>query len=137
MITLNDYVGPHANSPDWNEQRKSNAIKFLAKCSSLEEEMQKDGVVFPINPKTKTQISGSTFGGFRPQDCPQGAPNSSHKDGEGVDRFDPKEEIDNWCMAHVDRLKVHGIHIEHPSKTVGWSHWTDRAPPSGRQVFYP
>ena len=51
--------------------------------------------------------------------------------------FDPNEDIDNWCAAHVDRLKFHGIHIEHPSKTIGWSHWTDRAPPSGRQVFFP
>ena len=137
MITLNQYVGVHRESPDWTPSREQAATKLLAKCNSLQAEMEADGVVFPVNPKTKSQISGSTFGGFRPQNCPQGSPNSSHKEGRGVDNFDPNEDIDNWCIAHVDRLKFHGIHIEHPSKTIGWSHWTDRAPPSGRQVFFP
>lgn len=137
MITLNDYVGPHAKSPDWTLHRQTCATNMLAKCNSLKQEMEKDGVIFQTNPKTETNISGNTFGGFRPQSCPEGAPNSSHKEGRGIDIYDPDGKIDEWCMFHVERLKVHGIHIEHPFKTPSWSHWTDRAPPSGRQVFYP
>lgn len=137
MITLEQYVGPHKDSPDWTPERQVNAKRLLEECADLEAEMIADGVSFPDNPATESGVSGQTFGGFRPQDCPQGAPNSSHKEGSGVDRYDPLEAIDNWCMAHQDRLKAHGIYIEHPDATKGWSHWTTRSPKSGRTVFYP
>ena len=137
MITLNQYVGLHRESPDWTPTREQNATKFLAKCCALEVEMARGGVQFPDNPVTKSGISGKTFGGFRPQDCSQGAPTSSHKEGRGVDRYDPRGDIDTWCASHLDRLAFHGIYIEHPSATPGWSHWTDRAPQSGKRVFQP
>lgn len=137
MITLNEYVGPHRASPDWTPIRVQNATKLLAACMALETEMALAGVGFPINPKTKSGVSGTTFGGFRPQNCPEGMPNSSHKEGLAVDRYDPTGEIDVWCMAHLDRLAHHGIYIEHPSATTGWSHWTIKAPRSGNRAFYP
>ena len=137
MITLNQYVGPHRASPDWTPTREQNATKLLAACCALEVEMARGGVSFPDNPATKSGVSGQTFGGFRPQDCPIGAPNSSHKEGLAVDRYDPRGEIDAWCMAHIDRFEKHGIYIEHPSATPGWSHWTIRAPKSGNRAFYP
>lgn len=137
MVTLEQYVGPHSKSPDWTSERKANAIRSLKAFANLEAEMVEAGIVFPINPVTGSGVSGQTFGGFRPQNCPQGASNSSHKTGEGLDRYDPKGEIDAWLMAHQDRLKAHRIYIEHPSKTAGWSHWTTRAPGSGNSVFYP
>lgn len=137
MITLNQYVGPHRASPDWTPAREQAAIRSLGVFDQLEAEMVADGVVFPINPATGSGVSGQTFGGFRPQSCPQGAPNSSHKEGTGVDRYDPKEDIDNWCMAHQDRLKFHGMYIESPDLTIGWSHWTTRRPGSGNTVFMP
>jgi hypothetical protein len=137
VITLNQYVGPHRDSKDWTPTREQNATKLLAACCSLEVEMARGGVGFPDNPITKSGVSGNTFGGFRPQNCPQGAPNSSHKEGLAVDRYDPRGEIDVWCMAHLDRLAKHGIYIEHASATPGWSHWTIRAPKSGNRAFYP
>lgn len=137
MITIEQYVGVHSDSPDWTKQRQENAEKLLEACANLEEEAVADGVEFPINPSTLSGVSGKTYGGFRPQNCPQGAPNSSHKEGMAVDRYDPKGEIDAWCMANQDRLEAHGIYIEDPSATIGWSHWTTRAPRSGRRVFYP
>lgn len=137
MITLNQYVGPHRSSHDWTPEREQNATRLLAACVALEVEMARGGVAFPDNPKTLSGVSGTTFGGFRPQDCPIGAPNSSHKEGLAVDRYDPRGEIDVWCMAHQDRLAAHGIYIEHPSATPGWSHWTIKAPRSGNRVFYP
>jgi hypothetical protein len=137
MITLNEYVGPHRASKDWTPAREQNATKLLAACAALEVEMVDDGVVFPTNPATGSGVSGQTFGGFRPQDCPQGAPDSSHKEAQAVDRYDPKNEIDDWIVKHLDRLAFHGLYIEHPSATSTWSHWTTRAPKSGRRVFYP
>ena len=79
MITLNQYVGVHRSSPDWTPAREQNATKLLAACCALEVEMAHGGVAFPDNPRTKNGISGDTFGGFRPQNCPIGAPNSAHK----------------------------------------------------------
>lgn len=137
MITLLHYVGPHADSPDWTPERQANARKLLTACAALESEMMRGGVAFPDNPKTRNGISGQAFGGFRPQCCQQGAPGSAHKQGLAVDRYDPRGEIDAWCMAHQDRLAVHGIYIEHPSATPGWSHWSIRAPKSGNRVFTP
>lgn len=137
MITIEEYVGPHADSPDWTEERQENAAKLLEACSVLEDEMTASGVEFPINPATGSGVSGQTFGGFRPQDCPQGAANSSHKLGLAVDRYDPHGRIDAWLLAHPDALAEHGIYIEHPDATHTWSHWTIKPPGSGHHVFYP
>ncbi len=137
MITLTQYVGPHEKSTDWNDTRQANAANMLVACSKLEMLAKADGVKFLDNPATGNGISGSTFGGFRPQNCKQGAPTSSHKEGLAVDRYDPDGKIDEWCMANLDRLETCGIYLEHPDATLHWSHWSTRAPKSGRRVFYP
>lgn len=137
MITLEQYVGPHAKSPDWTPERQANAQKLLLTCANLEAEMVSAGVKFPDNAATKSGVSGQTFGGFRPQDCPQGAPHSSHKEGLAVDRYDPLNEIDAWLLDNQDALERHGIYIEHPDSTKHWSHWSIKPPGSGHHVFYP
>lgn len=136
MITLQQYFGPWWDHPDATDERKANAERLLAVCESLEAEMDSD-VTFPDNPATGDGVSGIQYGGFRPQDCPQGAPHSSHKEGLAVDRYDPHGDIDTWCMAHQDILKAKGIYIEHPDSTPHWSHWTIHSPASGHTVFYP
>ena len=137
MITFNQYVGTHRDCDDWTVERQLNAQKLLAACCALEAEMARGGVKFPDNPITKSGISGNTLGGFRPQACTVGAPNSNHKVGRAVDRYDPDGKIDAWCMAHQDRLAAHGIWLEHPSATPGWSHWQSVGVRSGNRVFYP
>ena len=92
---------------------------------------------YKINPKTKSQISGETLGGFRPQSSKVGAPKSSHKEGLAVDLYDPDGAIDSWCMVNFEKMAECGIYIEHPSKTIGWSHWTIKRPGSGNRVFFP
>ena len=137
MITLTQYAGPHASSPDWNDTTQANAAQLLVACSRLEFLAAQDGVKFPNNPATGNGVSGETFGGFRPQNCPIGAPHSAHKEGKAVDRYDPDGLIDKWCFANQDRLESCGIYLEHPDATKGWSHWSTKAPASGRVVFYP
>ena len=137
MITFAQYIGPHFKSPDLTPERRANAYRLLDACQKLEEYAAADGVRFLANPATGSNVSGKTFGGFRPQDCPQGSPNSSHKEAMAVDRYDPHDEIDAWCMANLDKLEECGIYIEHPDSTHTWSHWTIRAPHSGNRVFYP
>lgn len=148
MITLIQYVGRHAGSPDWTAECQHNAVELLLKCADLEELMKTEGIHFPDNPVTQTGVSGNVFGGFRPKSCPQGSEHSSHKEGRGVDRYDPNNFIDDWlandyrkCVAENreqdSALVKCGLYIEHPNSTPGWSHWTDRAPPSGNRIFLP
>lgn len=138
MITLDEYVGPWADSPDWTPEIRANAHALLLPATwALEKIMREDGIIFRDNPHTGSGISGQTFGGFRPQDCPQGAPLSKHKQGLAADRYDPAGEIDGWCMRNLVELERCGIWIEHPDATVGWSHWQCVPPKSGRRVFQP
>lgn len=137
MITLDQYVGIWHTSPDWTDARALNATRLLSACCALEAEMAAGGVRFPDNPATRSGVSGQTYGGFRPQACPIGAERSNHKQGLAVDRYDPGDKIDLWCMAHPDRLERHGIWIEHADATLGWSHWQIVPPRSGARIFRP
>ena len=137
MLTLEDYVGTHANSPDWDTEMQENAERLCAAVNGLMMDMKLSGVNFRINPVTGSCVSGSTFGGFRPKDCPQGAANSSHKEALAVDLYDPLGEIDKWLLEHVDKLEEYGIYIEHPDDTQHWSHWSIKPPGSGRHIFKP
>jgi len=139
MITLVQYFGKFFNHTDATSTRKVSAQALLDACNRLEALALEDGVEFPNSPKTGTGVSGEHdgYGGFRPQDCPQGAAHSSHKEGMAVDRYDPHGKIDAWCMANFEKLSRVGIYIEHPSATEGWSHWTIRAPKSGSRAFFP
>ena len=137
MITVDQYFGFYKDCEDVTEERRQNAILLLHACSALEYFAVRDGIEFPINPRTDSNVSGQTYGGFRPQSCTQGAPHSAHKEALAVDRYDPEGLIDKWCMEHLDLLETCGIYIEHPSKTGGWSHWSIKRPGSGNRVFYP
>jgi len=137
MITLADYFGEWYACPDATETRRDNAERLLDACGDLELQARNDGVVFPINPATNSEVSGATYGGFRPMSCTQGALHSSHKEALAVDRYDPDGEIDSWCMNNLEQLERCGIYIEHPDSTPGWSHWTIKPPGSGNRVFRP
>lgn len=137
MITFSDYMGRWLGHPDVTPERVDNAEKLLDACSDLEVFARQDGVEFPLNPITGTPISGVQFGGFRPQSCTVGAKKSAHKDGMAVDRYDPDDKIDAWCMANLRRLEWCGIYLEHPDDTPGWSHWSTKRPGSGNRVFHP
>ena len=140
MITIQQYFGKFFDHTDANEARKLNAANLLVACANLEAMAKADGIAFPDNPATKSGVSGTQYGGFRPQDCPEGAPHSSHKEGLAVDRYDLDGHIDAWCMLNSGiegKLEQCGIYIEHPAKTEHWSHWTIKPPGSGNRVFYP
>jgi hypothetical protein len=140
MISFEEYFGPWLGHEDATEERRANAVKLLTAVGLLERLAITDGVEFPDNPATGSGVSGQTYGGFRPQDCPQGAAHSSHKEALAVDRYDPHGDIDKWCVLNSEvggKLEQCGIYIEHPADTPGWSHWTLRRPGSGNRVFHP
>ena len=135
MILLSDYFGKWADHPDATEKRKDAALELIGKVNALLDDAFLHSIDLIDNPVTGTSISGSRYGGFRPQDCPQGAPNSSHKEGRGIDLYDPNNELDNWLSDAM--LEKHGLYRESPLVTRGWCHLTDRAPGSGKRTFMP
>lgn len=137
-MTPDDVIGPWDDSKDLTSERLENIrMRLIPAVNALEARMLADGFVFPVNPLTKTGVSGQTFGGFRPQECPCGAAKSNHKIGLAVDRYDPQGGIDAWCMKNLPILAECGIWLEHPDSTKGWSHWQCVPPKSGRRVFMP
>ncbi len=106
---------------------------MLAKVFDLLREAESNGVEVQTNPKTRTLVSGEVYGGFRPQDCPIGAPHSAHKEGRAVDVYDPTGALDKWLTDA--RLAAHGLYREAPSATNGWCHLQDR--PTANRTFVP
>lgn len=135
MITLADYFGPWLDCRDATDERRENAQQLLEMVNPLLDAAAQAGVLLPINPSTGSQVSGATYGGFRPKSCPQGAEHSSHKDGEGVDVYDPQNQLDAWLTDEI--LDAYGLYREHPDATHTWCHLTTRAPRSGRRTFKP
>ncbi len=136
-ILPHDYFGQWANHPDATQEVRDNADILLQAVNNLMEEAYEDGIDFKLNPATKSYVSGATYGGFRPQRCTQGAPNSSHKTGQGIDVYDYGVGFAEWCFKHQDRLQANGLYMESPSATVNWCHLTTRAPKSGKRCFLP
>lgn len=135
MITTAQYFGEFLEHRDALDVYKKNADALLEKVNALIFTYERSGGKVPVNPLTGCQISGTRYGGFRPQDCSQGAPQSSHKTGRGVDVYDPQGKFDAWITDEI--LEAFGLYREHPDDTHGWVHLTDRAPGSGRRTFQP
>lgn len=137
MITYEDYLGPYEGNSDVTEEVEENALRLLDAVNNLLDRAEEDGVVLEINPKTKTYVSGTENGGFRPQSCPVGAPNSKHKKGLAVDVYDPEGELDEWCGRNVKVLEELGLYLEASKYTPTWCHIQCEPPGSGRRFFIP
>lgn len=135
MISPNDVIGPWRNSADLTEERLEHITDLVPAVNALLARAAQAGVKLPINPKTKTQVSGKQFGGFRPQTCPIGAPLSAHKQGLAVDIYDPDNKLDAWITDEV--LRECGLFREGGRWTPGWTHLTIRRPGSGNRTFVP
>jgi len=137
VITLEDYFGPFFNHPDATVEKKANAGALLEQVNGLRDDARADGVVFVVNPHTGNFISGNGHGGFRPEDCTVGADNSPHKDGNGVDNYDPRRSFAAWCRMHPERLAARGLYMEREEWTPTWVHLQRVPPRSGRIAFIP
>jgi len=136
MLAVADVIGPWAKDvPEgayWNIKQQ-----LVPTVNALAALMAKDGVYLRHNPKTKTEVSGELYGGFRPASCTIGAKNSAHKTGQAVDLYDPDGALDAWCMNNQDKLVQLGLWLEHPSATPGWCHVTTRQLGARNHVFFP
>lgn len=135
MITLEQYFQAKPHAPEHDAA----AFELLEKVNALIDWARLGGFKNPVCPNTGTQISGSKDGqgdgGFRLPDATAGAHGSSHKEGKGVDVYDPGNVLDHMI---TDEDLIHfELYREHPDDTLGWCHLTTRAPGSGKRTFYP
>lgn len=133
IITQGDYFGPWITHKDATQDRQAAATLMLKMVNALLAETS--GLSLRENPTTGTMVSGLDLGGFRPQACRVGAKNSSHKEGRGIDIYDPDNHLDQWITDSV--LERHGLYREEPAATPGWVHLTDRPPVSKHRTFHP
>ena len=134
-ITQEDYFKAYRGHDEITDEIRINAAGLLTAVNALLEDAIAQGWSPMVNPATGTLISGQQNGGWRPQACPIGAPNSSHKQGAGVDVADGDGALDRTINDAM--LEAHGLYREHPESTPGWCHLTTRAPKSGRRTFFP
>ncbi|MFA6040272.1 MAG: hypothetical protein WC733_02095 [Methylophilus sp.] len=137
MITVEQYAGIWKHHEDWNGACQHSAELLLDRVNRLIADFVNDGYTVEINQKTKTQISGEVYGGFRPQDCPIGAKSSSHKLAMAVDVYDPYNKLDLWLDKHPEKLVEYDLYREHPSATQRWTHLSIKSPRSGKRTFLP
>lgn len=138
IIAFEDYFKAYAGHSSITNEHYRNAAILLDRVNTLLRRAEETGRVdLDINPYTGTLVGGQQNGGWRPPECPIGAPRSAHKTGEAVDLYDPDGDIDNCIMANQNWLTELGLCIEHPSATRGWCHLSTRLPKSGNRIFYP
>lgn len=138
MISTIEYAGHWIDSLDWMKvDVQANARHMLNQVNLLIADAVVLGVFLPINQKTGSRVSGEIYGGFRPQNCPIGAPKSAHKTGEAVDVYDPRNELDSFLDKHPELLAKYGLYRESPKATEGWCHLQTRKTPSGKRTFLP
>ena len=137
MITITQYVGKWADSDDWTEDTIAAATENLKRVNALLDNYAADGNELKINPATGSNVSGQTYGGFRPQSCTQGAPKSAHKTGEAVDNYDPNDDLDDYIDDNPDVLVTYNLYREASDSTPHWCHLSIRKPGSGARTFNP
>lgn len=140
MISVEEYFGPKGKHADCTQARRANAVALLSRVNALLARAYDEGAyAWETDPDTGTCISGSRGGsgdgGFRLSTATTGAPGSAHKEGQGVDIFDPEGFLDEWLTDDV--LEKSGLYRESPDATPGWAHLQTRAPGSGRRTFHP
>lgn len=139
-ISKAQYLGNYAKSKDLTPNVLANIDMLLTKVNRLMQTAMANGVQFPVNAYTRSQVAGQNNGGFREQCCTIGATASAHKLGMAVDIYDPLDAIDNWLnespIAKVEFEHL-GLYFEAKEATRGWSHWSIKPPASGRRFFKP
>ena len=134
-LTIEQYFAGYPGDSGITQQMRDNAGVLLGLVNPLLDDAASAGFELPINPKTGSLVSGEHDGGWRPQNCPIGAPGSAHKQSMAVDIYDPDGDLDGWLDDIA--LASYGLFREDPGSTRGWLHVTYRAPHSGKRTFFP
>jgi hypothetical protein len=144
-LSLADYFGPYINHSDATPAMYGRAIQLLRYVNPFLDEAVTEGIwKWPVNPATKSSISGEGNGGFRSFACTVGAVHSQHKNAQAVDIYDPDNAIDTWITSFSSSdgvfnslLERFGLYREAPLSTIHWAHLQCVQPLSGHRTFYP
>lgn len=137
-ITIEQYAGPYLDHADFTPAKRDNAGRLLVVVNGALDIYERDGGQLYIDRDTGCYIAGNGNGGFRPMACPVGAPSSTHKQGLGIDIYDPNRELAAWCVANESVLRHLGIYgMEDPRWTPTWVHWQLVEVASHRFFFIP
>jgi hypothetical protein len=132
MITIAQYfqAKPHSAAQEVAAYDLLKRVDSLLTCLNY---------TVPNCPNTGTAISGSKGGsgdgGFRLDTSTTGADHSSHKEGRGVDLYDPLNKLDTLLTDSL--LTQFGLYREAAASTPFWTHLTTRSPASGHRTFIP
>lgn len=130
MITLEDYFGHFSATSAPSQETKDNAIDLLSRVNALLAKIDLPEAQQPhVNSGWRPAWYNATVA--------NAAPKSRHISGEAIDIADPEGALDDYLVAHTGFLVEHGLYIEHPASTKGWSHLQSAAPRSGNRVFFP
>ena len=138
MLGLIDYFRMRIDHPYATAERKGNAVVLLNRVNDLLGDYYAEtNRVVGIDADTGTQISGSRGGsgdgGFRLPQSRTGVKGSSHKQGMGVDLYDPKGELGRWIATR--HLVKRDLYQETMRCTPGWVHLQTR--PTSRRIYQP
>jgi hypothetical protein len=120
MISLNDLLtssgkyNDRATSPECTDEVKTNATNLLVKVNALLDELNIE------NPGVS-----SGFRTIAANIAAGGAAKSHHETGHAIDLQDPNEALDNLFIKNISVLEKHGLYLESPAHTKGWSHLQD------------
>ena len=134
MITLDDYLNywkvhyPQVQVPDdeLTDAMRQNAVEVVNKANNLLTTFGEDrGVASGWRPVEVNRL------------VPNAARTSNHMTCQAIDIEDHDGMLDDWCCDNVQYLEMHGLYLEHPASTKGWTHIQIVPPRSGKRIFYP
>lgn len=128
MISLETYFGSHEEKPD--EAVQANALDLLSRVNAMLAKIALPEAHTPmVNSGWRPAAYNATVKGA--------APKSKHITGQAVDIRDDEGALDDYLVSHTGLLIEHGLYMEHPLSTKGWTHLQSVRPGSGNLVFYP
>lgn len=130
MITLEDYFGRFTGIAEPSAETRGNAIELLSKVNALLSDLE-------LPEAQRPKVNSGWRPKFHNAIIPNAAPNSKHISGQAIDIADPEGALDDYLMAHPQRLLDHDLYMEHPLATKGWCHLQNVPPRSGNRVFIP
>lgn len=121
MITLNDAItasgkyNDRLTNPECTDEVKTNLNELLIKVNSLLDELDLKDI----------RVSS----GFRPSEVNAALANSAkkshHVTGNAIDLLDNGGKLDELFSENIPMLEKHGLYLESPKSTIGWSHLQD------------
>lgn len=139
VITLDEYwMGRDvAYRDELTDAIARHAAVTVARVNRLLDAMATDG----LHAECKADRSSPVASGWRPAAInarvPAAVPDSPHLSGAACDLYDPRNALDDWCLAHAEVLARLELWLEHPEYTEGWCHVQIVAPRCGSRVFRP